>query len=242
MLTTTSALPLRQRALALAVGLFNRLTLRFRRAYYLDRRGTELVSRLPGPLRRILGLDDESAVGSRLLEIGGGAYAQPGRIHVDLDAHARHLEAVAPAWDLPFPDGWAREVLAIHALEHVHPSQLMATLAEWRRVLAPGGRVRVHVPNTPELLKSLQAAPVEKKWALMGAILGMYCGPEASSPADLRTRSDHQLAFDPELLRWSLEQAGFSGVTDLTAETSDRHTEAWAPLVEHVSLVMEGVR
>jgi SAM-dependent methyltransferase len=213
-----------------------------RRRYYRHGAGRRVISRLPAAARRKLGLDDGSAVGSRKIEIGGGPFPQAGYIHVDVDRRARHLEAFAPAWDLPFPDGWATEILAIHSLEHVHPRMLLRTLREWHRVLAPGGRVQVHVPNTPELVASFLESPVEGKWRAMGALLGMYSHPYVRGPGDLETPSDHQVIFDWELLSWALESAGFGNVANLTERVSDKHTEGWRDVVPHFSLVAEAVK
>jgi SAM-dependent methyltransferase len=208
-----------------------------RRRYYTgDARGVALV---PKRLRERLGLDDEAARGTRKIEIGGGPYAQAGYLHVDVDPGAEHLEVVAAAWDLPFPDGWATEILSVHQLEHVHPSQLLATLQEWRRVLRPGGVVRVHVPNGPALMEAFLRSPIDEKWPIMGSLLGMYCSPSVRSPDGLTVRSDHQVIFDPPLLRWALEQAGFERVEDLTDSAEDRHNEGWRGMVNHYSIIME---
>ncbi len=215
----------------------HRFSTPLRRRYYCEGKGRAAVPRLPRAVRTRLGLDDASAVGSRRIEIGGGPFPQPGYVHVDIDPHARHLEAFAPAWKLPFPDGWASEILAIHSLEHVHPKMLLPTLREWNRALAPGGRVQVHVPNTPELVESFLSSPVEGKWATMGSVLGMYCNPDVRDPDELTVRSDHQLMFDWELLSWALTSAGFVEPEDLTETVVDRHTESWREVVPHYSLV-----
>jgi SAM-dependent methyltransferase len=220
----------------------HRLSTPLRRRYYCDGNGASVVSRLPAAIRRKLGLDDASAVGSRKIEVGGGPFPQAGYIHVDVDRRARHLEALAPAWKLPFPDGWATEILAIHSLEHVHPRMLLATLREWHRVLAPGGRVQVHVPNAPELVASFLESPVEQKWRTMGALLGMYCHPGVSAPEDLEVPSDHQVMFDWHLLSWALTSAGFRHVADLTGQVDDKHTEEWRSVVPHFSLVAQAIK
>jgi hypothetical protein len=113
------------------------------------------------------------------------------------------------------------------------------TLQEWRRVLAPDGRVEVHVPNGPALMEAFVARPVDEKWPIMGSILGMYCSPEVRDPRGLEQRSDHQLIFDVPMLSWALESAGFTGVRDLTGVVEDRHTEPWRGLVSDYSLVAE---
>jgi SAM-dependent methyltransferase len=161
---------------------------------------------------------------------------------VDVDPGARHLEAFAPAWRLPFPDDWADEIVAVHSLEHVHPRMFVPTLVEWRRVLAPGGRVQVHVPNGPELMASFLESPVEQKWRIMGALLGMFSGPEVVRPEELEVRSDHQLLFDKDVLEWAFADAGFIDFVDLTDQVSDRHTESWSEVVPRFSLVAQAVK
>jgi SAM-dependent methyltransferase len=222
--------------------LAQRLIIPLRRRYYRDGFAAAVVARIPPRLRRKLGLDDEQAVGSRRIEIGPGPFPQPGYLHVDVDSGARHLEAFGPAWRLPFPDGFAREIVAVHSLEHVHPRMLLPTLREWRRVLAPAGTVRVHVPNTPELMRAFLDGPMDRRWSIMGALLGMYCGPDVADPADLEAASDHQLMLDAELLAWAFDRAGFEDFTDLTNETTERHTEAWSEVVPHFSLVARAVK
>lgn len=215
----------------------HRLSIPLRRRYYSN--GGMAIGRLPTPVRRKLGLNDASAVGSRRIEVGCGPFPSAGRIHVDVDPGARHLEALAPAWDLPFPTGWAEEVIAVHSLEHVPPGQLVPTLREWHRVLAPGGRVRVHVPNTAQLVESFLQSPVEEKWRTMGALLGMYCHPGVRSPEELEVAADHQILFDQELLFWALHSAGFEDVQDLTEQVEDRHIESWREVVDRFSLIFE---
>jgi Methyltransferase domain len=219
--------------------MLQRATVGLRRRYYVDGRGGRAVAALPQGLRAVIGLDDESAIGSRRLEIGGGPHAQRGHLHVDIDPGAHHLEWVAPAWDLPLPDGWATEISAIHALEHVEPPRLLETLGEWRRVLEPGGRVQIHVPNGPALMEAFRSRPVEEKWPIIGSLLGMYCSPNVRDPHGLTVRSDHQLIFDEPLLSWALESAGFVAVRDLTGAVEDRHTGPWRPLVPDYSLIAE---
>ncbi len=218
----------------------HRASIPLRRRHYQRAGRTGRARWLPARARRALGLDDATAVGSRRLEIGCGPFPSPGYLHVDIDPSARHLEASAPAWKLPFPNEWATEVLAVHSLEHVPPRMLMPTLREWHRVLGPGGRVRVHVPNTAELVDSFLASPVDEKWRSMGAVLGMYSHPGVRGPEELEVSSDHQILFDRALIEWALDSAGFSEITDLTDHTSDRHTDSWREVVPHFSLIFEG--
>jgi SAM-dependent methyltransferase len=226
--------------MSLVKNMIKRGLIPLRRRYYTT--GVSAVVILPRAVRDKLGFDDATARGSRKIEIGGGPYAQSGYLHVDIDPSARHLEALAEAWDLPFPDGWATEILSIHQLEHVHPTQLIPTLREWRRVLEPHGIVRIHVPNGPALMEAFNKSSVDEKWPIMGSLLGMYCSPELRRPEGLTVRSDHQIIFDRPVLRWALNEAGFERITDLTDSADDRHVNGWRQLVDDYSIVMTAAK
>ncbi len=177
--------------------------------------------------------------GELRIEIGSGDFPTPGYFHIDAWPWAKDLEAIAQMWRLPLPDGCAREVRAVHSLEHVEPPRLLATLREWRRVLRPGGLVHVSVPNAPAIMAAFNKASVPEKWPLIGSLLGMYVTLADREPEALKLRSDHQIVFDRDLLAWALEEAGFRDVADRTSEVEDRHTAGWAAMVEHYSLIME---
>jgi predicted SAM-dependent methyltransferase len=210
-----------------------------RRRYYAEAEAPTWSRRIAAPWRGWLGLDDDDARGSRRIEVGSGLRPTPGFVHVDLDPYAPHVEFVAPAWSLPFADGWATELVASHTLEHVHPRLLAKTLREWRRVLDDGGCLRVAVPNGSELAERFATAAAVEKWPFMAAILGMYVAPDVRRPAQISWPATHQIIFDSDLLRSVLEEADFREVTDLTGRATDVHTEAWRPLVNHFSLIFE---
>lgn len=213
----------------------HRASIPLRRNRYVGERDFNLLSK--GFVGRALELDDETAVGSRRIEIGSGPYPRPGFLHIDIGADARHLEFKTDAWQLPFPSDWASEISAIHSLEHLPPPLLAKTLTEWYRVLSPDGRVHVSVPNTPHLMEQFTRGSTQEKWQMTAAILGMYAGPKTSMPDDLAHPADHKILFDYPMLKNVLEDAGFSGVADETENLPDRHTRAWSGVVDRYSLV-----
>lgn len=195
-------------------------------------------------LRRVLDLEGFEVAPLRV-ELGGGPFPTPGYIHVDQDRRSRHLEHLAPAWALPFADREVEEILAVHVLEHIHPARLGETLGEWLRVLRPGGSVRVHVPNGPAVFEAFLHGPTSKKWALMNAFFGYGSGPDVSGPdevADIATQPDHCAIYDFALLESVLRDAGFFQIEDLTQVVNDRHTVAWADIVDRMSLVVRANR
>jgi SAM-dependent methyltransferase len=208
-----------------------------RRRYYLE--SDIRLERLPPRFRRRLGLEDTTAVGSRRIEIGSGSRPQPGYIHVDISLTAAHVEFFGSADSLPFRSDWAEEITAVHVLEHVHPSRLRATLGEWHRVLEPGGLLRVHVPDSAALMRLYLDAPLEKRWSIIGALLGMYANPSVARPEDLSHGCDHQVLFDAMLLSALLRDAGFEQVMDVSDEVRDIHSDGWVALMPQISLIME---
>ncbi len=197
------------------------------------------VRHFPAALRRRLDLDGEVVTPLRV-EIGGGPFPSPGYVHVDADRTSRHLEHVAPAWKLPFADGSVTELLAIHVLEHVHPTSIDRTLGEWRRVMAPGGFAEIHVPDAATVFPAFLASSDEKKWDLLIPIYGTTGDPLARRKGIGPDLERHHVIYDFGLLRQVLLRAGFNRVDDVSETVSDRHSEGWreSDLVERLSLVV----
>ena len=233
---------LRERAYGFALRAVRVATIRLRRAYLVDRPPwTRLLSYLPAKAKRRLGLDEET-VGSRKIELGGGPFPLPGYIHIDADWRGNHLEAVAQAGVLPFPDGFAEEIVAIHLLEHIHPRELADVLGEWRRVLRRGGVLQVHVPNFETLATTFLKAAPRDTWSLMSATLGMYSAPDIGGPDQIKTRADHQLLLTWPVLEMILRDTGFHEIEDISESVRDRHSEGWSKVMDQISLVVRATR
>ena len=80
------------------------------------------------------------------LNIGAGGSNLPGFIPLDIQTGT---DATKP---LPYADNSVDEIYASHVLEHIHHSKTFSTLTEWVRVLKPGGRLRVAVPDFDRIL------------------------------------------------------------------------------------------
>ena len=202
------------------------------------RGGAGWVRHLPAHLRQDLQLDGE-VVDPLRIEIGSGDFPSPGYVHVDANRWARHVEHVSPASRLPFPDGTAEELLAVHILEHVHASDLLPTLREWRRVLRPGGFAQIHVPDAATVFAAYLDSPPEAKWTVMIPIFGMTSHARLGRP-DALDLERHHVIYDFPLLERVLLDAGFDRVEDFSAEVTDRHIEGWRDLqlIPRISLVV----
>lgn len=86
------------------------------------------------------------------LNIGSGDSQLPG--FTPIDAKFGH-----DAGKLDYPDGSVDEVYSSHCLEHIHHSKVGDTVREWCRVLKPGGRIRIAIPDFDSVLKNVKNDP-----------------------------------------------------------------------------------
>lgn len=83
-----------------------------------------------------------------LINLGSGTLPLEGFVNVDALPDAPGVDVVADiSQTLPFADGEADLIYAVHVLEHLPSADIPRTLADWRRVLRPGGVLMVAVPD-----------------------------------------------------------------------------------------------
>lgn len=88
----------------------------------------------------------------RRLEIGPGSYPLPGYETLNLRPPADH---VSDCRSLPFADATFGEVYSSHCIEHVEWYDVERAIAEWVRVLKPGGILEVHTVNAAPLMVAM---------------------------------------------------------------------------------------
>ena len=98
----------------------------------------------------------------KLVNIGCGRQAHPEWCNLDLTACAPGVIEHDLRRGLPFADSSCDVVYHSHLLEHLRPDEAAQLLAECRRVLRPGGTLRIAVPDLEgiarQYLRSLDAA------------------------------------------------------------------------------------
>jgi len=83
------------------------------------------------------------------LNLGAGGVELPGFVPVD----RKDGKEVYPLED--YKDGTVAEIYASHILEHFPHGEVPLVLNEWMRVLAPGGRMRIAVPNMDWMIEQV---------------------------------------------------------------------------------------
>lgn len=154
------------------------------------------------------------------IDVGCGYNFHPGFIHLDY-CWKPHVDV---CWDinrgLPFADGSFRGVFSEHCLEHFSLPRARALLREFRRVLAPGGTLRLVVPDAESYLRTYvdqldggrarqfpfqTLEETEPTWTPLMSVNRVFY-QDRESPAG------HCTMFDFQLMHRLLTEAGFVDV------------------------------
>jgi len=145
------------------------------------------------------------------LNIGAGTTKLPGFTPIDRMYGDE-------AYPLKYEDNSVSEIRASHVLEHFSFRDAITALEDWVRVLEPGGRMRVAVPDIDKCLSSNDKNRV---FYLMGG--------------QTDENDFHKSAFDKNRLRATLEQVGLTFVDEWESDGLDTSSHP-------VSLNMQGIK
>ena len=131
------------------------------------------------------------------LNIGAGSTVIEGFTPID-----RKLGS--EAYPLPYPDGSIDEIRASHILEHFTFGEAQQAMEEWSRVLKPGGRIRISVPDVDKVLNDKSP---NRLFYLMGG--------------QMDENDIHKSAYDEERLAGLMRQNGFSNLQEWSSPNTD---------------------
>lgn len=178
------------------------------------------------------------------LHLGCGPKHIPGFYHVDILDYP-NVDRQAPVTDLSFiEDNQVELIYAAHLLEHFSRAEFFAVLAEWFRVLEPGGVLRLAVPDFGAVARLYVSGEFEG--GMEYNFLGLVVGGQ-------RDEYDfHKMIFDEPFLTRALKATGFTEVRrwDWRATEHshiDDYSQAYLPHMDKengtlMSLNLEGVK
>jgi predicted SAM-dependent methyltransferase len=144
------------------------------------------------------------------VEIGAGEKPHPGYdLHVDLLA-LPDIEVRCEIDRLPFLSGSIEALRANHVLEHQSYELISSTLREWSRVLRPGGRIDIGVPDARFVATQWVRGEIDTAEANHW-ILGGHSERKAHQGVDERgvprwIWNAHHTMFDADSLRAAVEE------------------------------------
>lgn len=152
------------------------------------------------------------------LYVGSRNYKPDGYVTVDIDP-ANAPDIVADITDMAVvADASCDEVVAGHVLEHIEWPDSFAAIAEFARVLKPGGVVKIAVPDMASLLRMLLSG--ESAFHVMGLVYGLG--------GRVNTFERHRYGFTPGMLADILETLGFGEFNWWNSSLADA-SNGWAP-------------
>ncbi|GBG00700.1 hypothetical protein AZSI13_00270 [Azospira sp. I13] len=144
---------------------------------------------------------------------------QPGE-GVDFIGDIRNLEQ--------FADGSCEEIYASHVLEHIGQMDMVRTLQGIRRLLVPGGKLMISVPDLDVLCKLFihPALNLEQRIHVMRMMFGGQVDPH----------DFHYIGLNLEILGQYLALAGFSSVARVESFGLFNDTSDFRPYGVAISL------
>jgi predicted SAM-dependent methyltransferase len=182
------------------------------------------------------------SVSTERLHLGCGKKFIPGWFHVDI-LPFDHIDHQGPVDDLGFiEDNSVKLIYACHLLEHFGRNEFHKPLKEWLRVLAPGGVLRLAVPDFGAVVKLYAAGKIGNLTEVMGLVMGGQ-----------RDQYDyHKVIFDEKFLGDALRGVGFKTVRRWDWRKTDHagiddYSQAYLPHMDKdngtlVSLNLEAVK
>lgn len=157
------------------------------------------------------------------INLGGGKRIFPGFINVDLAdfPHIHYRQDVRKLGN--FESNSADLIHASHVLEYFDRQEVVDVLKEWKRVLKPGGLLRVAVPDFQALITVYRKVGLE---AILGPLYGR-----------MKVNEDymyHKTVYDFNSLYTLLLDVGFSTIKrydwrDTDYAEHDDHSQAYWP-------------
>jgi len=134
------------------------------------------------------------------LHLGCGKRYIPGFVHIDAIEYP-HIEHVTSIDNLSIiAENSVELIYNCHVLEHFKRREVGRVLREWRRILRPGGALRVSVPDFAKLVE------VYSRFQNIEQVIGPIFGRQNY------LYNIHYNAFDFQSLKAALEEAGFEDV------------------------------
>lgn len=139
------------------------------------------------------------------IHLGCGTRLLPDFINVDIAGSGADVEC--DIHSLPWGDGLADEILAIHVVEHLPMMNVGLVLKEWARVLKPGGKMILELPCRDKVFDMIGKGVTDPRLVMF---------PLYGDPRTHRTTADiHRWLWGKEELAMLMHDAG---LVDLTSQ------------------------
>jgi predicted SAM-dependent methyltransferase len=182
----------------------------------------------------------------RKLQLGAGEHPHEGWLNTDLHGYGRdELVFLDVRKRFPLPDESFDLVYSEHMLEHLTYAEGQDCLRECRRVLKPGGAIRIATPSLERLARLYEGGDLQERyvrWAVE------TLDPETEAPLPGVALNNffrswgHRFIYDPQTLRHALTEAGFVDVEERPVGELEQHLAERPEFNEYETFVLEARR
>jgi FkbM family methyltransferase len=142
------------------------------------------------------------------LNLGAGGIEYEGYLSVDKYDSRAHIDMDITKLD--FEDNSVTEILASHVFEHLNPYKSIDILTDWLRVLKPGGKLVMEMPDIEQLCKRFATASTGERYGILNAIYGSVNTTSSGEPGDIT--SPHLFGWWPQSMYDHLVNSGYTNI------------------------------
>jgi len=142
------------------------------------------------------------------LNLGAGGIEYDDYLSVDLYDKRAHISMDISKLD--FDPNSVSEILASHVFEHLNPYHVWDTLSSWYKILKPGGKLIMEMPNIEELCRRFATATKAERYGILNAVYGSVNTTDVGGPDQIT--SPHLFGWWPEAIWDHLVGVGFTDV------------------------------
>lgn len=127
-----------------------------------------------------------------------------------VDLYNHNADYQMDVLDLKFDDNSIDEILASHLFEHLSPHYAVPALKEWYRVLKPGARLIMEMPDFEKLcVRFLNEKDYNKRLEILNAI---FCPSDIVNGKPVEG-SNHLWGWWPESMYYHLSWTGYVNIS-----------------------------
>lgn len=165
----------------------------------------------------------------RKLHLGAGPAVLAGWLNTDLAPAAPGVAQLDATRPFPLPGGAFDVAYSEHMIEHLEPAGGLFMLRECRRVLRPGGTVRIATPDLEVFVGLYGREDDQRRRRYVQWVSDRYLRVEGAGKASLVINNlfrswGHRFLYDAELLGAALASAGFERIRRVhPGESANEH-------------------
>lgn len=171
------------------------------------------------------------------LNLGSGGVPYKGWLSVDLYDKRAHVKMDITKLD--FDDNTVEEILASHVFEHLNPYHSLSILQDWLRVLKPGGKLAMEMPDIEATCAAFASASTGERYGLLNVIYGSVNTNGVGG--DDNITSPHLFGWWKQSLQDHLANAGYTDIEFMDEQIphpgSNLRVEAFKPLPNRAALL-----